>query len=279
MDVSKVDRQYTFQGLELEVHRYPGVRVVRVIHPGPQAIAEHSHDWAYIGLHTVGRYTEEFDGGEAEMAGPSAVFHPPGRPHSDEVGNEGLETLTIEFDRTWLRGQGYDRRLDRSFLWRGGAVGRAARRLADIVRRPRSEAALGAATTQFLHFALRAEEVPTPSWLGHIDHAIRSDAVAPTRQLARRLDLNVDYLARAYRAATGEGMHETARRRRVERAMLLLRRTDMGLADVALTSGFCDQSHMNRCFRAVLGRTPVAVRAEAAAYQQGPAALKSWLAT
>ncbi len=46
--------------------------------------------------------------------------------------------------------------------------------------------------------------------------------------------------------------------------MRLLREDASTLADVAAASGFCDQSHMNRAFRAVLGRTPVQVRGEAA---------------
>jgi AraC family transcriptional regulator len=261
LDVSKVAG--SFQGLEIEIHRHPGVRVLRVVHPGPQSIAEHRHDWAYIGLHTLGRYRERYDGGEAEMTGPSAVLHPPGRPHADQVGNEGLETLTVEFDRGWLRARGFDRPLDQSRLWQGGCVGQAARRLAKLVSRPCSETAIAKATSAFLHIAYRSEDMPTPAWLGHVNHAIRHHASQSTRELARALDLNVDYLARAYRATAGEGLHETARRRRVERAAILLRRTDMPLVDVALDSGFCDQSHMNRCFRAVLGRTPVAVRAEA----------------
>ena len=251
--------QSNFQGLELEIHRFLGVRVLRVVHPGPQQIDEHRHDWAYIGLHTLGRYRETFDGGEAEMAGPSAVLHPPGRPHADEVGEEGLETLTIEFDRAWLAVHGFDRRLDRSLLWQGGKAGEAARRLARIVTGPCSEAAIGRATSAFLHTAHRSDPAPKLPWLGRVQAAVDETT---THEVARSLDLNVHYLARAYRAAVGEGIHESARRRRVERAAILLRRTDTPLVEVALSSGFCDQSHMNRCFRAVLGRTPVAVRAE-----------------
>jgi AraC family transcriptional regulator len=57
-------------------------------------------------------------------------------------------------------------------------------------------------------------------------------------------------------------MHETLRRRRVEQACKLLRRSTLALAEVAASTGFCDQSHMNRCFQAVLGRTPARVRME-----------------
>ena len=71
------------------------------------------------------------------------------------------------------------------------------------------------------------------------------------------------WLARAYRAWRGEGMAETARRRRVERATLALREGAEPLAEIAVACGFADQSHMNRAFRAVLGRTPLEVRREA----------------
>jgi AraC family transcriptional regulator len=50
----------------------------------------------------------------------------------------------------------------------------------------------------------------------------------------------------------------------VERATALLRYGRNGLADIAIAAGFCDQSHMNRAFHAVLGRTPLEVRREAA---------------
>jgi AraC family transcriptional regulator len=83
-----------------------------------------------------------------------------------------------------------------------------------------------------------------------------------TLDLARRLDLHPAWLARAYRHFSGEGLAETARRHRVEQASALLRRTDLPLADIAHSAGFCDQSHMNRCFAAVLGRTPARVRTE-----------------
>jgi AraC-like DNA-binding protein len=78
------------------------------------------------------------------------------------------------------------------------------------------------------------------------------------------LSLHPAWLARAYRAWRGEGIAETVRRRLVERAVLKLRSGGASLADVAAECGFCDQSHMNRAFRSVLGRTPLEVRREAA---------------
>lgn len=263
LDDSKVTEGARFKGLEIELRRFSGARVLRVAHPTRQEIDEHRHDWTYIGLYTLGRYHEIYDGGEALMSGPSAVLHPAGRPHADLVENVGLETLTIEFDRAWLRLHGFDRPLDRSRVWPGGEVALAGRRLAQVLSQPAiSEERIGHATAQFLRFAFHAEESVFPAWVERVTSALAASTAPSTNEIARTLDLHPAWLARTYRAATGEGLHETARRRRVEQACGMLRRTDHSLADIALAAGFCDQSHMNRGFRATLGRTPAAVRAE-----------------
>ncbi|MFL6829004.1 MAG: helix-turn-helix domain-containing protein [Sphingomicrobium sp.] len=262
MDESKVEQNATFKGFELELHRHSGARALRIVHPEAQIIDEHRHDWPYIGLFTAGRYRERYDGGEAEMAGPCAVFHPAGRPHADLVGDEGLETLTVEFDFDWLRHHGFEGHFDRSRLWQGGAIAAAARRLAQTLGNARSsEAEIGRATSAFLQFAMTTEDRAAPQWVDEARRIVRAETTS-TIELARRLSLHPAWLARAYRLAAGEGLHETSRRVRVERACRLIRLSGVALAEAAVAAGFCDQSHMSRCFRAVLGRTPLQVRRE-----------------
>jgi hypothetical protein len=60
----------------------------------------------------------------------------------------------------------------------------------------------------------------------------------------------------------GPAYRSLAARVRVERAARLLRESDEPLSAVAIEAGFCDQSHMNRTFRRVLGRLPTAVRGD-----------------
>lgn len=141
----------------------------------------------------------------------------------------------------------------------------AARELAQVWLSQRSEAELMAATSSFLvsAFADDAPRVVAPSWGGRALAELAGDAPS-TDVIAQRLALHPAWLARAYRAWRGEGMAETVRRKRVEQAALRLRGGAAPLADIAADVGFCDQSHMNRAFRAVLGRTPLEVRREAA---------------
>jgi AraC family transcriptional regulator len=174
-----------------------------------------------------------------------------------------LETLTIEFDPAWLKLHGFARKLDRSLLWTGGSVGLASRRLSALLAAGTSdEVVVGRAAAQFLDFALSAEPHAAPAWTADVHERLSGEEPIAVTELARKLDLHPAYLARAYRGAMGEGVGETRRRRRVERASTLLRETMLPLAEIAVAAGFFDQSHMNRCFSIVLGRTPLQVRRE-----------------
>jgi len=251
-----------FHGLTRPLRAFTGARGVRVVHPAYQVIAEHRHDSACLTLHTLGSGREHFDDAEAQISGPSAVFHRPDSAHLDHIGDLGLETVSIEFDITWLRSAGLDIRLDRSHHWQGGAVGQSARILAKLWVFESDELRLSRATAVFLGQALRSAAPPRFHWLQEVSEALAAESPPSTLTLAHRLDLHPAWLARAYRAAVGEGMGETVRRSRVERAINLLRSTDARLADIAAAVGFFDQSHMNRCFTSVVARTPRQIRSE-----------------
>jgi len=252
-----------FHGLVIPMHAFAGAKAVRIVHPGGQSIGEHRHDWPCLTLHALGEFQESFDGGEARIAGPAALLHPAGAAHADEIGATGLETVSIAFDPRWLgRNQG-DIRVARSRCWRGGRVAAAALRLAaDWARKDLGETAAATATANFLRFALAQEDAPGPQWLEPLVRRLEEDGAAETRTLARTLSLHPAWLAHAYRRAVGEGLAQTRRRKRVECAVRLLRHSKLAAAEVALSAGFCDQSHMNRCVRAVTGRTPLQIRAE-----------------
>lgn len=252
-----------FRGLELPLHRFGGARAVRVVHPEHQQICAHRHDLAFLSLPRLGGYADVSDEGEAIIAAPAATFHPAGTYHANNIGHSGLETITIEFDPAWLKMDGSLLKFDRLHLWIGGPVALAARRLADAWEDRRcAEPVLAGLTARFLRAASRQATSTQPAWLGDLIQALNEGERPSTSQLARRLGLHSAWLARAYRSAMGEGLHEMFRRRRVERASGLLRRTDLPLAQIAIETGFCDQSHMNRAFRALSGRTPLQVRRE-----------------
>jgi AraC family transcriptional regulator len=253
-----------FNGRVRDIRSFSGARLVAVSHAPDSTIGSHQHDWPHLGFHLAGGCVEQFDGATAYLDRPGAIYHPAASGHSDQVLPHGLETVGLIFDPAWIPNLSRHG-LDRPCAWRGGRAGMMARRLlASWTRSDQSEAQLQHATGQFFAAVAGAEVAATPAWLECVLSAIESGKGAAAREIAASLDLHPAWLARRYRQVTGEGVRETVRRKRVERALVELRASDMPLAEVALQAGFCDQPHMNRCFRAVLGRSPQAYRLEAA---------------
>jgi AraC family transcriptional regulator len=75
-------------------------------------------------------------------------------------------------------------------------------------------------------------------------------------QLALRANLSAAHFARMFKQSTGLSPHQYLLHCRVARARQLLAGTPSGLAEVASLTGFCDQGHLTRSFRQLLGTTP-----------------------
>ncbi|MGO2452809.1 helix-turn-helix domain-containing protein [Pseudomonas taetrolens] len=84
----------------------------------------------------------------------------------------------------------------------------------------------------------------------HVDHCIR------TTELASLLSLSVSHFSHAFKQTTGMTplMYVTAAR--VEAARQYMLCSAHSLSDIALSHGFCDQSHFCRVFRRETGLSP-----------------------
>lgn len=79
-------------------------------------------------------------------------------------------------------------------------------------------------------------------------------------ELAQVAGLSVSHFKGVFRKSVGQPAHQYLIRRRVERAALLLRNGDLAIAQVALETGFCHQSHLAMHMNRVLGVTPQELR-------------------
>ena len=76
------------------------------------------------------------------------------------------------------------------------------------------------------------------------------------RGLADEIGVHPVHLAREFRTARGTSVGQAIRDLRLRYAMDLLRRSRHSIADVAVRSGFADQSHFTKVFRSATGTTP-----------------------
>jgi transcriptional regulator GlxA family with amidase domain len=72
--------------------------------------------------------------------------------------------------------------------------------------------------------------------------------------------MNTSDFSRRFKARTGYPLFEYINRLRVKRAAALLKRTDMGVLDIALAVGYNNLSFFNRYFRRLTGLTPAEYR-------------------
>jgi AraC family transcriptional regulator len=256
---------HSFHGLEIAVRSISGARALRIVHPAGQMIPAHRHDWPLLTFPALGGYAEEGDDGFVCVAGPAVVLHPAGRCHANCIHALGMETFSIEFDPDWLATNSRAS-IDRSFYWLGGRVALASRPLTRLwCDRGASDEALRQETTKFLHLALSAQSQHLrPDWFATVQERLSRPEASGADQLAQDIGLHPRWLAHAYRQLAGEGLHQTVVRQRAERAISLLRGGSEPIAEIAVESGFCDQSHLNRALRRLIGRTPNEVRAERA---------------
>lgn len=242
-----------------------GIEVSHRIAAGPpEQVLTHTHEDAHFILVTGGEYVSAAG---RHGTGPVLIYNPPGTTHRDH----------------FERGRG-------SFFAISLAPGYAAAALAgtSVPDAPRYLTAPAQHALAGRIAAACAVEVATLSvdalcmeLLGSMDARCRALPRAPPRWLGDAVELLQDryreeltiaeiaaavgvhpiHLARTFRRHLRCTPGEFARFRRLERAAALLVRTAHPLAEVALDSGFADQSHFSRVFARYFGLPPGEYRA------------------
>lgn len=83
------------------------------------------------------------------------------------------------------------------------------------------------------------------------------------QQVAAEFDLSVSHFSRAFRISTGLPPHQWLLRQRVKAAKQLMTVRGVPLAEIAVSAGFANQSHLTKVFSALVGVSPAAWRREA----------------
>jgi AraC family transcriptional regulator len=90
--------------------------------------------------------------------------------------------------------------------------------------------------------------------LDYIEQNLGSDL--SLMELAAVACVSPSHFKALFKQTVGMPVHRYVLRRRVDYAVSLLSRDNARICDVALQAGFADQSHMARCMRRLIGKTP-----------------------
>jgi transcriptional regulator GlxA family with amidase domain len=95
--------------------------------------------------------------------------------------------------------------------------------------------------------------------------------------LARIAHVSEAHLIRTFRTTFGETPHRYLQRRRVERAMFLLRETDRSVTEISIDVGFASLGTFSRTFSDIVGEPPTTYRWRAKDLRAVPACFaKAW---
>jgi AraC-like DNA-binding protein len=113
-----------------------------------------------------------------------------------------------------------------------------------------SHAMTGALSVENNRRLLRARDAMDRSYADALDIEALADSVHLSRA----------HFIRSFKDTFGETPHRYLQRRRVERAMFLLRTTDRPVTDICFETGFGSLGTFSRTFTAIVGESPTAYR-------------------
>jgi AraC-like DNA-binding protein len=94
--------------------------------------------------------------------------------------------------------------------------------------------------------------------------------------LAQVASVSEAHFIRTFKATFGETPHRYLQRRRVERAMFMLRESDRSVTDICLEVGFTSLGTFSRTFRDIVQVTPSEYRAREEAIQAPTCFVMAW---
>ena len=237
--------------------------------PGLQ-LPHHCHDNAYLCFVRQGSYREEFGTLERECKPLTVAFHPPGERHREEMAQAEVRSFNIELEPWWLqRVQQAAPVVIRPLAFQGGMIAHLALRLyREFQRRDvMSPLAIEGLMYELLAEAVRAAAAhrdPTqpPRWVVRAREVLHDRWAEPlsVAEVAAEVGVHPVYLAEQFRRHYRSTVSDYLRQLRITGATRLLGNADLPLAQVALQTGFADQSHFCRVFKRHTGMTPAAYR-------------------
>lgn len=229
----------------------------------------HVHEHACFSFVLRGGFTESYGKKTRSCLPSSVIYLPPGDVHSDNFDGTGARCLHIELKAEVVeRLREHSVLLKDSLVFRDKALSYLTAKLCHELTRPDSISTLAAE-------ALALELVVESS--RHTATAVSRDSqhrIERAREfihahftepltlagIAESIGAHPVYLAREYHRHYHCTVGEYIRRLRIEYACRQLADSKDSLAGIALSAGFCDQSHFSRTFKLLTSISPAKYR-------------------
>jgi len=267
------EKEYLARGQfygRVAMHReVAGLRLTDLHHSHAAFLPQHAHECPHFWLLLGGAYREHIGSKERSHRPFSFGYCPAGLEHQDEIGRVGARLFAIEFDAhtthliadvnrpmSATAAEIHDTLAFSSLLqlhsefWRSREGGYALDCLT-------AETLIA----EFIGYAFEPRARPEsrqPRWLSPVMEYLHAhyEGLVRIRALAASAGVHPVHLARVFREVHRCSIAQYVTALRVRRACSLLGAGDLSLSQIALHTGFADQSHFTRAFTATVGAPP-----------------------
>lgn len=253
----------------MRLMEFAGLRLTEMVYSPNLRNPRHAHEYAYIGITLRGNSTQRCENQVRSSRPWTVMFHPAGEVHSDQFHESGAHEFNIEIAPDKLEPmRRCSLRVDVPMDLNGGKAGWVAARLYREFRfmDDLSRVAIEGLTIELMAEILRQNPklrgAHRPLWLQRADELIhdRFTERLTLSEIAETVGIHPVHLAREFHRCMGSTIGQKLRQLRVDMARRLLLESDRSLADIALSTGFCDQSQFSKTFKSVVGLVPTRYR-------------------
>ena len=251
-------------------------RLVEIAYAPKWRFPEHEHPRWCVTLVLRGSFRDFHGGRWTEVTPGAVVSYSDGSLHKGIISSVGAKVFQLEVTPN----NTCERRIESATLGMGLAPGLAHEVYFEFrFGNPDDDLVLSSLAYELaaaVHVVPPVRHEESPVWLDRVLEILRANVARRIGldELANEAALHPCHLAREFRRRIGTSVGDYHRRLRLALAAQKLAKTEMSIADVALDSGYADQSHMGRQFRRFLGTTPSRFRETI--LSQGSTTSSSW---
>ena len=245
-----VTKRQNYSGTELRLRNLESFSISSSSHQPESRVRTHSHERPYLCVLLKGSYSERSSQRSETIDAGISIFRGAGYEHANRFFSSGGTCLNIEINDPMGFIDENDFRPPESGFVRHGNL--SAYRLLGALHCGLSADELNilcyeAVFDHFDAFPVRGKL----DWIRKIKERILDDPFPPISltTLSREFDLNPNYIVRKFKEVTGYRLSQYLSKTRVEMALGKMLDTNETLTNIAVDSGFCDQSHFIRNFK------------------------------
>ena len=252
-------------GKNLRSHETNSFALMERIYPPRFKTPTHSHKRALFCYVIQGDYTENYGGKTRECKSSTLLFHPPEELHAEHFHDSGGRSLIIEIEPDWLgRVREHQPVAVDSAYYFGGIMELLAKRLYKefIYRDGASPLIIEGLMLEMMGEASRPGQAGKgsrpPSWLRQAKELLHARFAESLKlsEIASEVGVHPVHLAQTFRKSYRCTVGDYVRELRIQYACHELASSEKSIVDIALSAGFCDQSHFDRTFKRFTGVAP-----------------------